>query len=86
MTDRITVPKELIYGSPEDNYILHVIGDGHSEYGILDGDLIAVYRTEKAHRGELVIANNSLFIYRGDTQIEGIVVGLMRRYGRATSE
>lgn len=41
---------------PEANYLLQVRGDSMLEGGILDGDLLAVHRTEVAKNGDLVVA------------------------------
>jgi repressor LexA len=41
---------------PRANYLLRVIGLSMRDVGILDGDLIAVHRTESADHGRIVVA------------------------------
>ena len=42
--------------SPNADYLLRVTGDSMRDVGILDGDLLAVHRTQTARDGEIVVA------------------------------
>lgn len=42
--------------SPSADYLLQVRGDSMIEMGILDGDLLAVHRTNQVNNGDLVVA------------------------------
>ncbi|MGK2940402.1 MAG: transcriptional repressor LexA [Immundisolibacter sp.] len=42
--------------SPKADYLLRVSGLSMRDAGILDGDLLAVHQTPKAHNGDLVVA------------------------------
>lgn len=42
--------------SPAADYLLKVRGDSMQNIGILDGDLLAVHRTEQARNGQIVVA------------------------------
>ncbi|GIX29626.1 MAG: LexA repressor [Porticoccaceae bacterium] len=50
----LSVPADLF--RPRAHYFLRVRGDSMCEAGILDGDLLAVHRTDTARDGELVVA------------------------------
>ncbi len=52
--EKICVPKTLFRTHP--TYLLRVRGDSMRDAGILDGDLIAVHKTEFAHKGQIVVA------------------------------
>jgi len=42
--------------SPSADYLLRVKGESMKDIGILDGDLLAVHRTETARNGQIVVA------------------------------
>ncbi|WP_339898673.1 transcriptional repressor LexA [uncultured Gilvimarinus sp.] len=42
--------------SPQAHYLLSVQGMSMKDAGILDGDLLAVHRTDQAHNGQIVVA------------------------------
>ena len=42
--------------SPNANYLLQVRGDSMIECGIMDGDLLAVHRTQNVNNGDIVVA------------------------------
>lgn len=42
--------------SPSADYLLRVKGESMKEIGILDGDLLAVHRTDSARNGQVVVA------------------------------
>lgn len=42
--------------SPSADYLLRVRGDSMIECGILDGDLLAVHRTQQVNNGDIVVA------------------------------
>jgi repressor LexA len=42
--------------SPPADYLLRVVGESMRDAGILDGDLLAVYRTPEARDGQIVVA------------------------------
>lgn len=42
--------------SPSADYLLQVRGDSMIECGILDGDLLAVHRTQQVNNGDIVVA------------------------------
>ena len=48
------VPPDLFY--PIADYFLRVQGESMKDAGILDGDLLAVHRTEQAENGQIVVA------------------------------
>lgn len=50
----LPVPKGLFAKRP--TYLLRVRGDSMKDAGILEGDLIAVYKTDIARQGQIVIA------------------------------
>jgi repressor LexA len=51
---RVPVPDGLFSHRP--TYLLRVRGDSMKDAGILDGDMIAVQKTERARHGQIVIA------------------------------
>lgn len=51
---RVTVPDGLFRNQP--TYLLRVRGDSMKDAGILDGDLIAVRKTDQAQSGQIVVA------------------------------
>ena len=52
--EKLPVPRSMFKTRP--TYLLRVRGDSMRDAGILDGDLIAVYKTQVAHKGQIVIA------------------------------
>lgn len=48
------VPADLFH--PKANFLLRVIGESMIDVGILDGDLLAVHKTEQARSGQIVVA------------------------------
>ena len=48
------VPADLFH--PNADFLLRVQGDSMVDVGILDGDLLAVHKTEQARSGEIVVA------------------------------
>ena len=48
------VPPDLFH--PMADYFLRVQGDSMKDVGILDGDLLAVHRTEQVENGQIVVA------------------------------
>ena len=68
---KIQIPPNLF--SPRADYLLQVRGNSMTGAGILDGDLLAVHRTEDARSGQIVVAR------LGD---EVTVKRLKRRGGR----
>lgn len=42
--------------NPRADYLLHVRGDSMQNAGILDGDLLAVHKTEQIENGQIVVA------------------------------
>ncbi len=52
--ENVCVPKTLFRTHP--TYLLRVRGDSMRDAGILDGDLIAVHKTEFARQGQIVVA------------------------------
>lgn len=51
---RVPVPEGLFTSRP--TYLLRVRGDSMKDAGILDGDMIAVQKTERARHGQIVVA------------------------------
>ena len=47
------------YFSPAADYFLRVHGDSMTNAGIIDGDLLAVHKTDQAHNGQIVVARIS---------------------------
>jgi len=62
-----------LFSSPPD-YLLRVRGDSMQEDGILDGDLVAVHRTNEARDGQTVVArlDDEITIKRLQLSVEGI--------------
>jgi len=52
--DYCNVPAEFF--SPPANYLLRVSGESMKNIGIMDGDLLAVHKTEQAKNGDIVVA------------------------------
>ena len=52
--DRVDLPAGFF--QPRPDYLLRVRGDSMVEAGILDGDLLAVHKTQQATNGQLVVA------------------------------
>ena len=52
--EALPVPKGLFAKRP--TYLLRVKGDSMKDAGILEGDLIAVYKTNIARKGQIVVA------------------------------
>ena len=52
--DRIDLPPGFF--NPHADYLLRVKGDSMKEAGILDGDLLAVHKTQIATNGQIVVA------------------------------
>lgn len=52
--DRIDLPAGFF--QPNADYLLRVRGDSMIDAGILDGDLLAVHKTEQATNGQIVVA------------------------------
>ncbi|MBY6203336.1 transcriptional repressor LexA [Halomonas denitrificans] len=50
------VPVDVSLFRPAPHYLLRVHGDSMKEIGILDGDLLAVHRTQTARDGQIVVA------------------------------
>ena len=54
ISDYCDIPQSFFH--PAADYLLEVSGDSMKNIGILDGDLIAVHRTETAKNGDVVVA------------------------------
>lgn len=52
--DHCEIPPEFF--RPSADYLLRVHGDSMIECGILDGDLLAVHRTQQVNNGDIVVA------------------------------
>jgi repressor LexA len=52
--DRIDLPAGFF--RPQADYLLRVRGDSMIDAGILDGDLLAVHKTQQATNGQIVVA------------------------------
>lgn len=52
--DYCSIPKSFF--SPSADYLLRVSGMSMKDIGIMDGDLLAVHKTEQAHNGDVVVA------------------------------
>lgn len=50
----LDLPSELF--NPDADYLLEVQGDSMKEIGIMEGDLIAVHKTNQARNGQIVVA------------------------------
>ena len=57
-TREIAVPPDMLgpRARIDDHYALEISGDSMIEAGILDGDIAIIRRTERAERGEIVVA------------------------------
>ena len=57
-TREVSVPPDMLGPRARigDHYALEISGDSMIEAGILDGDIAIIRRTEKAERGEIVVA------------------------------
>ncbi|MCZ2720441.1 transcriptional repressor LexA [Marinomonas sp. 15G1-11] len=71
----VQIPPEMFY--PKADYFLSVTGMSMKDIGILDGDLIAVHKTESVKNGQVVIAriDNEVTVKR--FQQEGNIVHLI---------
>jgi repressor LexA len=65
---RVPIPEGLFSTRP--TYLLRVRGDSMKDAGILDGDMIAVQKTERARHGQIVVAriNDEVTVKYLDTQ------------------
>ena len=54
ISDYCEIPQNFFH--PNADYLLEVTGDSMKNVGIMDGDLIAVHRTETAKNGDIVVA------------------------------
>lgn len=52
--DYCSLPADFFH--PAADYFLRVTGESMKDIGILDGDLLAVHKTEQAHNGDIVVA------------------------------
>ncbi|GAA6152640.1 transcriptional repressor LexA [Pseudoteredinibacter isoporae] len=52
--DYCDIPSSFFH--PSADFLLKVHGESMRDIGILDGDLIAVHKTERAHNGQIVVA------------------------------
>jgi repressor LexA len=52
--DYCNVPSDFFH--PSADYLLRVIGESMKNIGIMDGDLLAVHKTEQARNGDIVVA------------------------------
>jgi repressor LexA len=52
--DYCNIPADFF--SPSVDYFLQVRGDSMKDIGIMDGDLLAVHRTQDVHNGQIVVA------------------------------
>lgn len=66
--EALPVPKGLFAKRP--TYLLRVKGDSMKDAGILEGDLIAVYKTSIARKGQIVVAriNNEVTVKYLDSE------------------
>ncbi|HCT41874.1 MAG TPA: LexA repressor [Moraxellaceae bacterium] len=66
--EALPVPKGLFAKRP--TYLLRVKGDSMKDAGILEGDLIAVYKTNIARKGQIVVArmNNEVTVKYLDSE------------------
>ena len=86
----LDIPSNLF--SPAADFMLEVHGDSMKEIGILDGDLIAVHKTNQARNGQIVVArvgeevtvkrlqkeSNVVTLFPENKDYEPIVVDLTR--------
>lgn len=68
------IPNEFF--KPNADFLLEVEGDSMIEVGILDGDLIAVHKTEQARKGQIVVArvNDEVTVKRFEKQSNQIIL------------
>ncbi|HSC76396.1 MAG TPA: transcriptional repressor LexA [Pseudomonadales bacterium] len=52
--DYCNIPANFFH--PNVDYFLQVRGDSMKDVGIMDGDLLAVHRTQQVHNGQIVVA------------------------------
>jgi len=52
--DYCNIPANFFH--PRVDYFLQVRGDSMKDVGIMDGDLLAVHKTDQAHNGQIVVA------------------------------
>ncbi len=52
--DYCEIPEQFFH--PKADYLLRVHGQSMKDVGILDGDLLAVHRTDQARNGEIIVA------------------------------
>ncbi len=50
----LNLPRELFH--PAADYLLEVHGESMKDIGIMDGDLIAVHKTNQARNGQVIVA------------------------------
>jgi phage repressor protein C with HTH and peptisase S24 domain len=67
------------------NFVLKVRGDSMLTHNIVDGDFVIVQRTNQAAVGDLVMTRDvngvpSLQCFNGEQTVEGVLIGLMRRF------
>lgn len=64
--------------SPQADYLLEVHGMSMKDIGILDGDLLAVHRTQQVHNGDIVVAriDNEVTVKRFKRQRNRAIVEL----------
>ena len=91
--DRIDLPPGFF--NPHADYMLRVKGDSMKEVGILDGDLLAVHKTQIATNGQIVVARveeevtvkrfqrtrnkNHIFLYPENADYQPIEVDLTKQ-------
>lgn len=68
------IPHEFF--SPSADFLLEVSGDSMIEAGILDGDLIAVHKTQQAQKGQIIVArvNDEVTVKRFEKQSDKIIL------------
>ncbi len=68
------IPNEFF--KPSADYLLEVAGDSMQEVGILDGDLIAVHKTQQAQKGQIIVArvNDEVTVKRFEKQKDKIIL------------
>ncbi|PJE78557.1 LexA repressor [invertebrate metagenome] len=52
--DYLNIQPDFFY--PKADYMLRVVGMSMRDAGILEGDLLAIHKTHKAHNGQIVVA------------------------------
>jgi len=79
--ETVRVPPAL--RTAHDCYVLQVRGDSMIDEGILDGDWVVIEQRDHARNGEIVVAlvdGSEATLKRIEVQIQGVLVGQMRRY------